>query len=169
MSESDSPSEQDYSQGSGAVRGGWLFLIIIGLALMGFGGYMYLEHQSQVQDFEQTEATIISSDVEEDRGIDTDDVQYYPEISYEYTVDGERYQNSNVFPGEGIGKSANAQSVVNNHPAGAEVTAYYNPDDPSESFLIKSGPPWIRILASIAVGILFILGGIADLIRRRRS
>lgn len=170
MSENDSPRGEDRSPRS-AVKGGWILAIIIGLALMGFGGYMYIEHQSQAQgDFEPTEATILTSVVEEQGSAAQDDIHYVPKITYEYTVDGATYQSSNIFPGEGFDQTtATAQSIVNDHPGGAVVTAYYNPDSPSESFLIKSDPPWIRILGLIAVGGLFTVGGIGDLYRRRKN
>ena len=115
----------------------------LGLALsvllcLGFlvgGAYLYVDGARAVNSFQQTEATVISSDVRSGSDIG----EYYVDVTYEYTVDGRTYDSENVYPGPGQTSKSEfrAEDVVENYPDGATVTAYYNPGDPSESFLIK--------------------------------
>lgn len=114
---------------------GLLFGVVVAVGLIAGGAYLYVEDARAVNTFEQTEATVVSSDVRSG----TDTGEYYVEVDYEYTVDGETYDSSNVYPGPGqVSKSRiDAEDVVENYPEGETVTAYYNPEDPSESFLIK--------------------------------
>lgn len=112
-------------------------LVFATLLCFGFvvgGAYLYVEDARAVNSAEQTEATVISS------GVDPASDGYLVEVTYEYTVDGRTYESSNVYPGPGQTTKSQfeAEDVVEQYPEGETVTAYYNPENPSEAFLIKT-------------------------------
>jgi hypothetical protein len=62
-----------------------------------------------------------------------------PVIEYEYEVDGKMFRCDVVMSG-GAEKRSNphwAEKILRQHDVGQTVTAYYNPDDPSQAFLVK--------------------------------
>jgi hypothetical protein len=129
-----------------------VMLLVSGVALTGFSGYVWFDQRQEVRTFEPTEATVISSDVHgmgEDRELD---------VTYEYTVDGETYESSNVYPGA-FDLNSNAEAVVADHPEGATVTAYYDPANPSNAFLIKTRNTLILLLMTAFGLLLTVIGG----------
>jgi len=147
---------------------GIVIVIVVGAAAAGFGGYMWMEQGERINSYESTEATVLSSEVEVevDRTGDGTERTYYPEITYEYTVDGQTYENSNVMPGPGQSSTGQnrANNLVEDHPEGETVTAYYDPENPSNSFLVKNQQ--LMFLGVAAFGGLFALLGVASLGKR---
>lgn len=144
-----------------------LSFLLLGLVLMAAGGYASVEQDRQAATFQPTEATVVSSVVVDpeytapEAAPDLDQ----PDITYEYTVDGETYQSSSVFPGidaMGVGTPP-AEDVVASHPEGATVTAYYDPDDPSRAFLVKTTYP-VGWSIPIAFGLLLTVIGAGYLV-----
>lgn len=132
-------------------------LILVSVILIGAysGATSYLDYNSEKA---QVEGTVISSEVDRDstrRG-----VSYTAEIQYEYTYNGETYNNDNVKPGSGtvsVGKSE-AESLVSDYSEDDVVTVYVDTKQPSTSWLVDELPIG-NILAStvISLGGLFIL------------
>jgi hypothetical protein len=149
---------------------GAIVIIVAGAAAAGFGGYMWMEQGERIDSYESTEATVLSSEVDVETRNDPDDSgterTYVPEVTYEYTVDGETYESENVFPGPGESSAGQdrAETIVGNHPEGETVTAYYDPDNPSNSFLIKNQQ--IMFLGIAGFGGLFVLAGLGSLGKR---
>jgi len=128
-----------------------LGLLVVSL-LVGAAPLVDAWNQHQVaEDGVETEATVLSTDVEQEvrsGGTDEEDTprtHYYAQVTYRYTVDGETYESSSVVvppkqqdPGGKRFKSLDdAKSFLSNHPADGTVTAYYLPDAPETSFLVK--------------------------------
>jgi len=114
-----------------------LGLVFATLLCFGFvvgGAYLYVEDARAVNTFEQTEATVISSEA------DSVSDGYHVAVTYEYTVDGRTYESSNVYPGPGQTTKSEfeAEDVAEQYPEGETVTAYYSPENPSEAFLIET-------------------------------
>lgn len=149
---------------------GILLIVVIGLAMAGFGGYMWMEQGERIDSYEQTEATVVSSDVDRRTSSTSEggtSTTYYPEVTYEYTVDGEAYQSENVMPGPGEtgkGQRGWAEGIVEDHPEGETVTAYYDPEDPSNAFLVKNRE--VMFLGVAGFGGLFALLGVWSLVKR---
>lgn len=63
---------------------------------------------------------------------------YFPDVQYEYVVDGITYQ-SNRFWSEKmqINKADKIQALVAQYPVGTQVTVYYDPNNPADAFLQK--------------------------------
>lgn len=149
---------------------GIVVIIVAGVAAAGFGGYMWMEQGERIDSYESTDATVLSSDVDVDVRNDPDssgqERSYSADITYEYTVDGQTYESSNVMPGPGRSATGQnrAQNLVEQYPEGETVTAYYDPDDPSKSFLVKNQQ--LLFLGMAGFGVVFSLFGVAALGRR---
>lgn len=135
---------------------------LLGIALAGAGAFLWNQQNQAVESAETTDATVISSSVEVDR-MGSDGPNYRPNVTYRYTVGGETYRSSNVFPGPGHfwrNQRSWAADIVADYPEGETATAYYDPDDPSRSFLIADRTPIIPLIllgvgGLLAVGSLF--------------
>ena len=149
---------------------GVVVIIVAGAAAAGFGGYMWMEQGERIDSYESTEATVLSSEVDVEVRNDPDssgrERTYYPEVTYEYTVDGQTYESSNVMPGPGRSSTGEnrAESLVEDHPEGETVTAYYDPENPSNAFLVKNQQ--LLFLGIAAFGGIFVLAGIGSLGKR---
>jgi hypothetical protein len=65
--------------------------------------------------------------------------EYYPRITYEYSVDGQRYESERVIFGGPLASSHfRAGREVSRHRPGKQVTVYFDPNDPMQSVL-KAG------------------------------
>lgn len=140
---------------------------LVGVVFVGFsllflavGGYLVYEQEQALRSYESTEATVIGTGV--DRDVDRevnepDSVTYQPIVEYRYRVDGETYTAENVYPGGTSSRSDRdwAEGVVDDYRQGETVTAYYNPGNPGEAYLVKQ-----RDLAKFAF-VLLPLGFIA--------
>jgi hypothetical protein len=79
---------------------------------------------------------------------------YYPEVTYEYQVDGTTYTSSKINVIMFGSDISYAQGVLNRYPIGSTVDVHYNPDNPSDAVLetqvdiITYGP--------LIIGIVFI-------------
>lgn len=113
--------------------GSIVLMLVVGLAMVGGGGYMWYEQNQRIDSYESTEGTVRSSDVYDDP-----DGGNYIDITYEYIVDGETYRSSNVQPGFGevsVSRSR-AEEFVENHSEDEPITVYYDPENPSNAYLI---------------------------------
>jgi hypothetical protein len=140
--------------------------IAIVLFLLFASGFMIFtslpiaDHNSSVQHNEPTTATVQSTDIYE-RTTD-DEREYRPVVVYEYTVDGERHETDNVYPGQFTrwhGSRFTAEDVVEQYSPGQEVTVQYNPGDPGEAYLLNNGWPGSWYLAGGSTIAVF-LGGL---------
>jgi hypothetical protein len=139
-----------------------LSLLVLAVALIGAGGYSYIQQGQAVGDAVTVQATVDSAQVERietRRGVD-----YEPEIEYTYEYRGETYTSEEVFPGPTIrtySDRSNAQSVVRSYEPGTTVRAYVRPSDPSNAFLIRERTPWpARALAvgGVLLGLVVLAG-----------
>lgn len=138
-----------------------MFAVVIGLAMMGAGGYMWYEQGQRIDSYESTEGTVLSS------GIDSrPDGADYIDVTYEYTVDGETYRGSNVEPGSGQVSTSRsrAEEFAENHPEGEPITVYYDPEDPSNAYLIENRNIFFPAMAGF--GAVFTIAGLWILINR---
>ena len=63
---------------------------------------------------------------------------YFPQIVYQYSVNGAQYQNGRFAQRQSlISRKGMIENIVNDYPVGASVTVYYDPQNPTESFLQK--------------------------------
>lgn len=134
-------------------------LLLLTVALIGFGGYEYAQQSQAVNDAVPVEATVVNASInryEGGQGID-----YGPDIHYRYQYRGETYIGERVFPGTTVrtySDRSQAQSIVNSYEPGTTVRAYVTPATPSESFLIRERTPGpVRTIAVGGVGLVIAL------------
>lgn len=141
------------TKGIGTV--GTLLFLGIFAGLSGFGPAF--EHNVAVQEYEPTTATIQSTDIDVRTDSDGDE-HYNPVIEYEYTVDGEQYEQDNTFPGRFTRDRQSeswAQDIVDQYEPGEEVTVYYDPSAPQNAYLRNDGLPggWFVAVGFVPVAI----------------
>ncbi|WP_335999115.1 DUF3592 domain-containing protein [Halorientalis halophila] len=138
---------------------GIALLVLGGLALVGYGGYSYVEQSSALDAAVEVNATVTSTGVEEvdkRRG-----VAYKPQATFEYTYEGQSHTASNVYPGplsRDFGTEDAAREQLEGYEQEDDVTAYVAPDAPGEAFLLRerSNKPFLVI----GIGLLLTLGGL---------
>lgn len=136
---------------------------LIGLLMGGLGGIMLFyamkmfRSSTRRDTYKTVTAKILDSQLETDSngtgqsttslvdwGQETDpnrtgqSTTYIPKIKYEYTVEGKSYTNDNLYPGpatSGSSEKDEQQAILNKYPEGETVEAFYDPSDPSLSFL----------------------------------
>jgi len=142
----------------------WLagIAILIGLALFGYGAYVTVDQIRLLQRAQSVDAVVHSAEVKTSRS--EYDTAYVPIVSYTYTVDGREYQSTTVTPTEEEHDLDWAQGIVSRYPPGAACQAWYSPDDPQRSFLLKrygSLPYALHMMGIILVGMGLAIGSLA--------
>jgi len=127
--------------------------LLIALALLVSGGALVAGQYYRLSGYEATTGTVESTGVEQDTAYgpspvgeesqdDLEGVKHYtysPDISYSYSVDGERYTSSKVATGTDIvsAKRSDVMGILPARQPGSTATVYYNPDDPSDAHLLQ--------------------------------
>ena len=116
-----------------------VLIIVVGIIIVGSEvGTIY--QQLDTSDWEEIPATVSISEIREyetcgEDGCISND---YPYIRYSYFVDGESYSNDDIVLFDlDEGDFGFSISLVDQHPKGSEVTAYYNPENPDQAVLMK--------------------------------
>ncbi|MEW6030954.1 MAG: DUF3592 domain-containing protein [Chloroflexota bacterium] len=87
--------------------------------------------------------TVTASYLERRRSSNNRGFVNYPVVQYSYQVNGQTYAGTKLAPGPEVGGSG-APGVVARYPAGAQVTVYYDPQNPSDAVLERNAPAqWI--------------------------
>lgn len=108
---------------------------------------VYIQHFRNTK-YKQVEAVVLSTDIIVEEASRTANrykrERYEPVVKYQYEVGGKIYANTEVFPIERkFLVRDEAQRINQLFSNGEVIEAYYSPNDPSKSFLIKhyqSGP-----------------------------
>ena len=86
---------------------------------------------------------------------------YHPHIYYRFEVEGKGYRSKRYSFININNTKSSVEAAVANHPVGAVVTAYYNPDNPKKAVLDNSEPDLTRFyifIAAFGAVYLFIVG-----------
>jgi hypothetical protein len=151
----------------GALVLGVIFVIVGGIALA-IGIVQYRDGED-TKSWTATTAQVTSTDIEQktDTRRDSDGTRrtsttYTPIVHYEYTVDGTTYDGDRIKIGLGAGSEGSARDIVERYPAGAEVTAYYDPGNPG-SAVLEQGADRTGTYLFGGIGGLFTLIGLGAL------
>lgn len=130
---------------------------VIGILFMLVGGATYAVNANAISNAETTEATVVATEIGESVSPDSVGKNYYPVVFYNYTVDGQEYEGSNLRSGSGrqVGGRFWAEDIVDEYEVGEAITVHYTPSDPSNSFIKNSMPLYPYGL--IVFGLLFFL------------
>ena len=145
-----------------AARRGRVGLFIMGAAcclFLGIGVTMLIKEQRRLLMFEPVTATVLSARVEEHS--DSDGSTYEPVVVYRYRVADREYTASRVTPLRESRSGDWARRVTSRYAIGGDYTAFYDPEDPAEAFLLRSRSflPWAFVGIPFA-GILFLVAAI---------
>lgn len=135
--------------------------VVVGLALVGYGGYSLMTQSSALENSVEVNATIQSTGVEtvsQRRG-----TEYRPTASFTYSFSGEQYSSNNVYPGNSIpvgslaptyNSREEAASALNSYEKGSRVTAYVNSESPENGYLkheSSNKPYFIGVIGLLSV------------------
>ena len=128
---------------------------VIGLLFMLVGGVTYVANANTVSNAEVTEATVLSTELGESTNTDRVGNDYYPVVYYNYTVDGQEYEGSNLRAGSGrqVGSRLWAENIIEGYGEGESINVHYSPSNPSNSFVKGSMP--LYPYALFGFGLLF--------------
>jgi hypothetical protein len=115
------------------------------------------------KDWPTTMGRVITATVEQRRSSSSEggySTSHYPQVIYEYTVNGQKYMGSKINFGMevGYGWAGMAERIIAKYPVGGMVQVYYDPGDPIQAVLERSSGSSSKILIGVAVVILVILG-----------
>jgi len=84
---------------------------------------------------------------------------FYPEVLYQYEVDGRKYLGQRIAFGSQVGYSDSnrAHAIVDRYVPGNQIRVYYNPNNPGDAVLERSAGTSSRIFFWVAILILVIL------------
>ena len=136
-----------------------LFSMMLWIGAGGFGVFpIWLQHH-RITTYLPTNATVISTRVETESSRSArpgDSLQshpmasYVPVVEYRYQVGVVSYTSDSVFPiRAAINSRRWAKQIVNQFNEGETIKAFYNPEDPTEAFLLK---PYRFIHHAIVLG-----------------
>lgn len=136
-----------------------LALFTLNLAYTGVVGIVQIQYANQQA--VTTTGTVTETDVTSHRWTDdgVEKVEYTPQVVYEYTVDGTRYNSTAFYDDWDHTPSYRAESDARAAlPEPGNVTVYYMPDDPDRSFLVRPSVDWaasgIVAVVALCVGLL---------------
>ncbi|MDA8708254.1 DUF3592 domain-containing protein [Hellea sp.] len=123
-------------------------LIIIGLIFFICGALMMFSHFKQ-SGFKQITGTVVSSDIvkkiETQSESTTSSTSWYLLVEYEYTVEGQTYQNDNIssaipMSDAGLGQAPSKKLVAlsKKFVPGETVTVYVSPRNPNKTILLHA-------------------------------
>lgn len=126
---------------------------------LGVGGIMLVKEHRRLTLYQPVTATVLSTRVEVHS--DSDGSTYEPVVVYRYRVNEREYTASRVTPLKESRSGGWARRVASRYEVGSEYTAFYDPQDPSEAFLMRSRSiiPWAFVVIPL-MGMAFIVAGI---------
>ena len=162
--------EPSPAQGSGALtprdernvgrsRAGLGLMGVFCCVFLAIGTGMLAKEQRRLSVFQPVEATVLSTRVDEHS--DSDGSTYEPVVVYRYRVGERSYTASRVTPLKESRSGSWASHVAGRYQVGSTYTAYYDPENPAEAYLLRSRSviPWAFVAFSV-VGLAFIAVGI---------
>ena len=128
---------------------GTIGVLIVGIVCTIIGGVMAYVGFDTYRDGQETESwtatsgRVLSSTIDEStrttrrNGRTETKTTYTPEVTYEYTVDGVRYEGDSIRADDHGGGSDRAYDLAGRYPEGSETTVYYDPESPADAVLMR--------------------------------
>ena len=123
---------------------------------LGIGLTMAAKEQRRLSVFQPVTATVLGTRVDEHS--DSDGSTYEPVVVYRYRVGDREYTASRVTPLKQSRSGRWARRVTARYSVGSTYTAFYDPGNPAEAFLMRSRSvlPWafigIPVVAILLIG-----------------
>lgn len=119
-----------------------VFFIVFNAVFLGILFFMRRK-AAAVSQWPSTIGTVSLSTLQRRRSSNNRGFVSYPVVQYSYQVGGQTYQGQKIAPGPEVGGSG-ASAVIARYPIGAQVTVYYDPQNPADAVLEQKAPAqWI--------------------------
>jgi Protein of unknown function (DUF3592) len=112
--------------------------VLVLLGVLGGGVYLVVRELRQVYVYRSVEGRVLASELaaRQVQSAKLRPASYTPEVSYEYLVDGKRYEGNRIHLYKENSTSEKAMARMRDrYPAGARVMVHYDPQDPSIAVL----------------------------------
>lgn len=147
---------------------GALLYILIGIVILSYGGYDYVQQTETVRESVEVDATITELDIEADSGTSSNPgANYDPVVEFEYIYQGDEYVGTKIYPAnieQNYETQSGAESAIEEYEEGSQTTAYVSPNQPEDAFL-KNQTSDAPIIA-IVLGGLFTLFAIFSAVKK---
>lgn len=147
---------------------GALLYLFIGIAVISYGGYDYVQQTEAVRESVEVTATITELAVETESGTTSNPgVNYDPIVEFEYTYNGTEYTGTKIYPADieqNYDTRSGAEAAIEQYEQGTQTVAYVSPDQPGDAFL-KNNTSNAPIIA-IVLGGLFTLFASVSAVRK---
>lgn len=132
------------------LKGFFLVLTVLGLSMAAFGIY-FIGYSNEATSWPSVEGRIVQTTVRAwtpggtGRALTPSERQrrrrFYPEVTYQWTVNGQSFTGSRYSLGESQddhAERAEAVEAARRFPAGGPIEVFYDPDDPSSAVLNRA-------------------------------
>jgi len=138
---------------------GFSILAIIGLIMIIYGFY-YNNKVDNIVTWPQANGTIVTRSFQTNTVVDTTTIML--KVSYQYTVNNVKYTSTSICYGSsGPYLRCNVQTIINSQ-IGAPIKVFYNPQNPTESYLMTGTKTYVSIFwgfVFLLIGLYFIYSG----------
>lgn len=128
-------------------RGPGLVFVLFSLIFLAVGWALAVSQGKALHSHRAVDARVIDKGIDEktdgDRG-----TTYTPWVRYEYVVDGRTYRSNRITPLDISAGREWAQETIDRFDVGGIATAYYDPADPAQTYLIREASflPYVFVL-----------------------
>jgi hypothetical protein len=131
-----------------------ILTMVIGIGSAGYGVWTIWKQHRAITSAMPVAANVVGHETKELKA--SGFVAKVPLVKYTYMVNGQPYTCEAVTPAEFMLPDTWAQSVFQQFPIGAQVQAQYDPNDPSQAFLIAkySVYPYLPLLVGLVIAAL---------------
>jgi hypothetical protein len=139
--------------------------LLFGVGISVAMGRAYFAQKRAATAFAPTRATILSSTLSGPPRTSQKDTSYTLKVRYQY-AGGNSLETATTFNYLGVsyGTLREANAALQRYPEGAQVTAYYDPKDPSRSVLDRTSPrlgwPMFIMAIFMAIGVYLLQSGL---------
>jgi hypothetical protein len=135
------------------------FLILLGWGMMAYA----LHERKDALSWPTAGGRVVRSSVNTKQDVETQENLYWPQIVYEYWVNGKSHVSDVLEFGDPNRDEKQSEEVVQQYPPGASVIAYYNPQRPAEASL-KPGKLNGNVLICGCMILLYAIGNVVCLL-----
>jgi hypothetical protein len=147
----------------------WFFLSAAALAISAVGAHGAWEQNRKITTWKPVEVTVVARRLDErvSHGKGGRRVTYQPKVTFKYQVNGRPFSSSNVLPYLDHRSFSWAFQIINRFREGRTYEGYYDPQNPSEAFLLREysfEPYWMILIPAGCLGMAVFL---VNLLSRR--
>jgi molybdopterin-binding protein len=133
-------------------------VLAIGLVVLGVGAYSFVTDSASLENRVEVTATVTDTGVDQVEGSRGRDA-YVATVTFQYQYEGSSYSSDKIYPGESQPRYSDRATAEGNLPAvtaGDTVTAFVNPDAPSEAYLkeTRSGQATVALVTGFCIALL---------------